>query len=186
MKPTFSFLVKPLNGKRYSNTKNIAGVEFITSVSQEDHTATQRYAEVVEVPMGYSGDVKIGDTIIVHHNIFRKYYGMNGNEKSGFGHIIDDLFLVDLDQAYLHSHKDSEWYSIDDFVFVKPIESTLSLSIDIYEQNQGIVTFTNKKLFSQGITAGTRVIFTPYSEYKFVIGEDTLYRMRTKDIAVKL
>jgi len=186
MKPLFSFLVKPLNGKRYNNTKNIEGVEFITSVSQEDHTATQRYATVVETPIGYSGDVKIGDTIIVHHNIFRKYYGMGGNEKSGFGHIIDDLYLVDLDQAYLHTQENSEWYSIDDFVFIKPVDSTLSFSTDIYEPNHGIVRYTNKKLLSQEVTAGTKVIFTPYSEYQFIIGEEMLYRMKTKDISIVL
>ena len=184
MKPIFSFLVKPLNGKRYSNTKQIAGVEFITSTSQEDHTATQRLAEVVEVPINYNGDVKKGDTIVVHHNVFRKYYGMDGNEKSGFGHIIDDLFLVELDQAYLYTHEDNEWLSIDDFVFVKPVESTLLLSTDTYEPNHGVIAFTNKKLLSQEVTAGTKVIFTPYSEYQFIIGEEMLYRMKTRDISL--
>mgnify|MGYP003629365047 FL=1 len=78
MRSTFQFLVKPVDGVRYSHTKKIGEKDFIISSSQEDHKATNRYAEVLSIPIVYSGEIKVGDTLIVHHNVFRKYYDMNG------------------------------------------------------------------------------------------------------------
>ena len=49
MKSPYNFIVKPLHKKRYNNTKDIGEVEFITSVSQEDHTSSNRFAEVIEL-----------------------------------------------------------------------------------------------------------------------------------------
>ncbi len=37
MKSPFYFIVNPVMGKRYDNTKEIGGVELIVSVSEEDH-----------------------------------------------------------------------------------------------------------------------------------------------------
>ena len=45
------FIVRPLKGKRYNNTKEIEGLEFITSTSEEDFTASNREAEVISVPI---------------------------------------------------------------------------------------------------------------------------------------
>ena len=53
MKSAFYFLVKPLCGKRYNNTKNISGVDFITSSSEEDYKFSMRQAEVIETPLNY-------------------------------------------------------------------------------------------------------------------------------------
>ena len=83
MKSPFYFIAKPKNGKRYDNTKEIAGVEFIISTSEEDAKFSNRYAEVVEVPLGYTGPIEIGDTLLVHHNAFKYYNDMRGRQKSG-------------------------------------------------------------------------------------------------------
>ena len=43
MRSPFYFIVKPLEGKRYNNTKNIAGLKiFITSSSEEDYKYSNR------------------------------------------------------------------------------------------------------------------------------------------------
>ena len=47
MKSPFAFIVKPVKGKRYNNTKEIGGIEFIISTSQEDHKFSNREAEVI-------------------------------------------------------------------------------------------------------------------------------------------
>ena len=83
MRSPFYFITKPLKGRRYDNIKKIGDIDFITSVSQEDHMATNRFAEVVSVPLGYKGKIKSGDILLVHHNVFRIYYDMKGREKSG-------------------------------------------------------------------------------------------------------
>ena len=121
MKPPFLFLVKPKGGVRYDNTKEIGGKDFIVRSSQEDHTVTNRFAEVVEVPTIYDGEIKKGDTLLVHHNVFRKYYDMKGREKSGPSFFMDDLFLIDYDQFFLYKTKDG-WSAPDPYCFIKPID----------------------------------------------------------------
>ena len=58
MQSLFDFIVKPANNKRYNNTTNIEGLEFITSTSQEDHMFSNREAIVINVPLGYKGKYK--------------------------------------------------------------------------------------------------------------------------------
>jgi hypothetical protein len=100
MKSPFYFIVKPYNDKRYDNTKKIGNVNFITSTSKEDHTSSNRYAIVVETPINYTGPVKPGDTLLVHHNVFKYYNDMQGREKSGKSFFKDDLFFIDNDQFF--------------------------------------------------------------------------------------
>ena len=93
MKSPFNFIVKPLKGKRYDNTKEIAGLELVVSTSEEDHKFSNRYAEVIETPIGYTGAIKSGDTLLVHHNVFKYYNDMKGRQKSGRSFFKDDLFF---------------------------------------------------------------------------------------------
>ena len=65
MQSPYSFIVTPLNNKRYDNTTNIGGIEFITSTSEENHKASNRFAEVVALPINYKGEVQVGDTLVV-------------------------------------------------------------------------------------------------------------------------
>ena len=94
MKSPFSFIVKAYNERRYDNIKNVGGVEFITSVSKEDHTSSNRFAIVVETPVGYTGPIQPGDQLLVHHNVFKYYNDMKGVERSGKSYFKDDLFLL--------------------------------------------------------------------------------------------
>jgi len=73
MKSPFAFIVRPLKGKRYNNTKEISGLDIIISTSEEDFKFSNREAEVVELPLGYKGPIKVGDFLLVHHNVFKFY-----------------------------------------------------------------------------------------------------------------
>ena len=55
MRSPFNFIVQPLNNKRYNNTKQISGKEIITSTSEENHLASNRYGVVVSTPINYKG-----------------------------------------------------------------------------------------------------------------------------------
>ena len=101
MQSPFYFIVTPVNNKRYNNTKKVGKVELITSTSQEDHTASNRFCTVVEVPLDYKGEIVKGDTLVVHHNVFKYYYDMRGRERSGRSFFKENLFFVDLDQFFL-------------------------------------------------------------------------------------
>ena len=90
MRSPFYFIAKPVNGKRYDNTKEIGGIDFIVSTSEEDHKFSNRFAEVVETPSGYEGPIKKGDTLVVHHNVFKFYNDMRGRERSSHNFVKDD------------------------------------------------------------------------------------------------
>ena len=71
MKSIYQFIVKPLNKNRYNNTKEIEGVDLIISTSEEDVSASNRQAIVLETPINYCGPIEKGDTLLVHHNVFK-------------------------------------------------------------------------------------------------------------------
>ena len=101
MKSPYSFIVKPYNNRRYDNIKSYGDVEFITSTSEEDHKSSNRFAIVIATPINYTGPVREGDILLVHHNVFKFYNDMYGRRKSGKSFFKDDLFFVDPDQFYL-------------------------------------------------------------------------------------
>ena len=187
MRSPFNFIVKPKDGRRYNNIKSIGDIDFITSTSQEDHTVSNRYAEVVATPISYDGDIVPGDTLIVHHNVFKYFYDMKGKQRSGKSYFKDDLFLVDDYQYFLYKHN-GEWMAKDEFCFVKPIPKE-EFYLDYHGTEQplvGIVKYTNNKLLSMGVKNGDRVSFKPESEYEFDIDGEKLYRVFTKMITIKL
>lgn len=102
MQSPFQFIVRPRDAKQYDNIRKYGDVDFIVSASQEDHKFSNRYAEVVSVPVQYDGPIKPGDTLIVHHNVFKFYYDMYGRQKSGKSFFHDDLFFLDEDQFFMY------------------------------------------------------------------------------------
>lgn len=187
MQSPFYFIAKPMKGKRYNNTKEIGGIELIVSTSEEDHNFSNRYAEVIELPRGYNGPVQVGDTLLVHHNVFKYYNDIQGNRKSGKSFFKDDIFFIEHDQFFLFKHGDA-WRTHDKYCFVKPIpvrESYISKPFK-YEPLMGIMRYPNEYLISKGVNDGDTVCFTPDSEYEFDVEGEKLYRMFDHQITVKL
>jgi hypothetical protein len=187
MKSPFCFITKPLEGKRYNNTKEIAGIEFVVNTSEEDHKFSNRQAVVIETPLWYTGPIASGDTLLVHHNVFKFYNDMRGRRKSGKSFFKEDVFLIDNDQFFLYK-KEDEWYAYDKYCFVKPIPS-IEYYIDkpfSEEPLMGIMKYPNEYLISQGVNAGDTVVFSPDSEYEFNVDGEKLYRMYDHQITVKL
>jgi len=58
MRSPKDFIVKPVKGRRYDNTKNIGGKDILVSTSEEDYKFSNRLAIVQEVPLGYTGPEK--------------------------------------------------------------------------------------------------------------------------------
>ena len=104
MKSPFAFICKAKDNKRYANTKDIGGIEFVVSTSIEDHKFSNREAEVVVLPSKYKGPVQVGDTLLVHHNVFKYYNDMKGKQRSGRSFFKDDLFFVEDEQYYAYKH----------------------------------------------------------------------------------
>jgi len=80
MKSVYDFIVKPING-RYNNVKKVGDVDLIVNTRIEEYKSISKVAEVVALPMSIKTDIKVGDIVVIHHNIFRRFYDIRGNEK---------------------------------------------------------------------------------------------------------
>jgi hypothetical protein len=187
MHPTFQFIVKPNKDRRYDNTRDW-GIDFIVSASQEDHRFSNRYAEVLHTPMAYTGPIKPGDTLLVHHNVFKFYYDMYGRQKSGRSFMSDNTFLIDPDQFFLYKGADGKWMAHDKYCFIKPMEKKdwiIDKTCEL-EPLHGTIRYINEQMLSMGLKEGDEVVYEPESEYEFEVDGELLYRMFTNNIAIKL
>lgn len=183
MKSPYCFIVTPVDDRRYDNIKEISGINFITSVSEEDHTASNRFAIVVETPINYNGPIKKGDTLLVHHNVFKFYNDMKGRQKSGRSYLKDNLFLVDNDQFFMYK-QNNKWHAWGKYCFVKPvpIKESYIFKPGGEEPLFGVMKYINQELLDLGVKEGDQVSFVPESEYPFFIDGEKLYRMFTSHI----
>lgn len=185
MKSPFNFIVKPIDGKRYNNSKSVGGIDLIISTSEEDHRFSNRYAKVVETPLKYNGPISIGDTLLVHHNVFKFYNDIKGNQKSGKSHFKDDLFFIDQDQYFLY-HNGTEWKSYDRYCFVKPVPVNDSYIFKPFTEEPlvGLMKYPSEYLISKGVNKGDMVTFSPENEYEFTVDDEKLYRIYDHQISM--
>jgi hypothetical protein len=178
MKSLYSFIIKPLFN-RYDNVKKIDENELIINTSIEDHKFVSKKAVVVSTPAAYDTKIKKDDIVYVHHNIFRRYYDIRGIEKNSSTFFKDDLYFCSPDQIYMYNLKPHLNYC-----FVKPILNKNRLENRKEQPNFGILKYGNSSLDAVGIRPGALVVFTPFSEFEFIIEGERLYCMKSNDIAV--
>ena len=179
MQGLFNFLVKP-KGSRYNNIKKIGDKELILNAEIFNHQYVNREAIVISLPKVVKTDIKVGDTVIIHHNVFRRWHDQQGVEKNSRSYFKEDKYFVNSDQIFLYKQK-NKWLSQTDYCFVKPLKSD-----NIYDDKEkpliGVVKYTNDHL---DINEGDLIGFTPNSEYEFVIDGERLYRVLFKFITIK-
>ena len=179
MKSVYNFIIQPTKS-RYNNTKKIGDKEIIVNTDIFQHQFVSREAKVVSVPTLFKTDINVGDTIIVHHNVFRRYTDIKGIERDSKAYYKDDLYFVFIDQIFAYK-RNNKWIPLDDYCFVKPIKPYDMFDTNKEQALMGIIKHTNKNLPEVGSLVG----FTPNSEYEFIIDNERLYRVRTKDITIK-
>lgn len=185
MKSPLYFVVEPVGDKLYDNTTDYG---LVLSASKEDHTVTNRFATVIATPIGYTGEIVPGDTLMVHHNVFRKYFDMRGKEVYGPSHFRDKTFLIDDDQYFLYKHE-GQWKAPQPYCMVKPIDNLQESVLVDPDREQpliGVLKYGNEYLYSKGLKDGDMVSFQPESEYPFIVDGEKLYRMFSKNICVAL
>ena len=178
MKSLYSFIVKPLN-ERYDNIKKVGDKELIINSSIENHIFVSKKAVVVSTPAAYTTEIKVGDEVYIHHNIFRRWYDQKGRERNSSTYFKDDMCFCSPEQIYMYN-------SIPhlDYCFVKPLKNQSVLENRKEQPNVGIVKYSNKSLEALKITPGTLITFTPNSEFEFIIDGERLYCMKSNDIAL--
>lgn len=183
MKSLYDFIVKPL-GETYDNAININDTKLILNNNVESFKFVNNYAEVISTPLMLETPVNVGDIILVHHNVFRRWYDMKGKQKNGRAFFVDDLYFVSIDQVYLYKNK-TGFKPFGDRCFVKPIKSKNVLDNEKEQSLVGILKIGNSSLEALGINQGDLVGFKPNSEFDFLINKERLYCMKLNDIVLK-
>jgi len=183
MKSLYNFIVKPL-GERYANTKKIGKKELILNTKIESWKFVNRFAEVVSTPLAFTTSINKGDIIVVHQNVFRRFYDMQGEQVNSRSYFKNDLYFVAIDQIYLYKNKD-KWLSFGDRCFVKPIKNSESILNRKEDPYVGILKIGNNSLEASRINPGDMIGFKPGAEWEFFIDEERLYCMKSNDIVIK-
>ena len=177
MKSVYNFVVTPVKS-RYNNTKDIGGKELIVNTEIFNHQYVSREAIVKAIPTVGDTDIKVGDKVIVHHNVFRRWHNQHGIEKNSRSYIDEETYLAQPDQIFLY--KDTEWQAQKGYCFVAPVKSTNKLSVDKEKPLVGIVKHTDGT-----VNKGDLIGFRPSSEYEFIIDGQKLYRLLSNFITIK-
>ena len=183
MTGVFDFIVKPV-GSRYENSIDIDGKELIVNTKIESFKSVNNIAEVVSIPLAYKTDIKVGDTVVIHHNVFRRFYDMKGKQKNSRSYFKEDLYFCSSDQIYLYK-TDTEWKSFGDRCFIKPLKNIDHLKLDKERKLIGILKYGNDSLKELEINPGDLVGYTPFGEFEFIIDNQRLYCMKSNDIVIK-
>ena len=181
MKSVYNFVVAP-KGKRYNNTKKVGDSELILNTEIFNHQYVNRQAEVISTPIIGDTNIKPGDTVIVHHNVFRRWHNVKGIEKNSRDYIGNNLYSANQDQVFAYK-KNNEWKALPGYCFVQPIESQDNFSVDKEKPLIGIIKYISDDI--DGIKVNDTIGFIPYSEYEFVLNGKRLYRVLTKFITIK-
>jgi hypothetical protein len=177
VKAPFDFVIEP-KGQRYNNTKKVGDKELILNTEIFNHQYINRSAIVKAVPTAIETDINVGDEVIVHHNVFRRWHDMQGNEKNSRGYFNENTYLVKEDQIFLYNSND--WKACNGYCFVQPIKQRNKLAEEKEEQCIGVVKYTDG-VYKTGELVG----FTPFSTYEFIIDNTKLYRVLNKFITIK-
>jgi len=181
MQSLFNFIVKPKK-ERYDNKKYIDDSELLLNTEISDHRYISRSGIVLAIPKKSNTEIKIGDEVIVHHNVFRRWYDIRGKEQNSKSYYKNNKYFITLDQIFLYK-RNNKWHAPKGFCFVKPIKSNNILLNEKEIPLRGIIKYVDKDL--DNINKEDLVGFTPESEYEFIVDGERLYRVPTNSISIK-
>ena len=178
MKSVYNFVVTP-KGNRYNNTKKVGDSELIINTEIFNHQYVNREAIVISTPIIGDTDIKPGDTVTVHHNVFRRWHNQYGIEKNSRSYFDESTYLVNYDQIFLYK-RDNNWIAPKGYCFVKPLKAIDKFNIDQEKPLQGVVKYSDGT-----VNVNELIGFTPNSEYEFIVDGERLYRVLSKFITIK-
>ena len=183
MKSLYDFIVKPL-GDRYENEIKLGDKTLVLNTKIENWKAVNNLAVVIETPKAFKTNIKKGDIIVVHQNVFRVFYDMKGVKKNSRSYFKNVLYFCAVDQIYLYKNT-GDWKSFGDRCFVMPLKNKQSLSLNKEQKLIGILKYGNSSLEALKISPGDVVGFTPNSEWDFIVDNQRVYCMKSNDIVIK-
>ena len=178
MKSVYNFVVAPV-GERYNNTKKVGDSELILNTEIYNHQYVNREATVISTPIIGDTDIQPGDTVIVHHNVFRRWHNVKGIEKNSRSFFDENTYLINQDQIFLYK-RNNTWNAPKGYCFVKPLKAIDQFNIESEKPLQGIVKYSDGT-----VEVNDLVGFRPSSEYEFVVDGERLYRVLSNFITIK-
>ena len=183
MQSLYQFIIKPI-GERYNNKIKLDKKELIINSSISDHKFVNTVAKVVSIPKAIKTFIKKGDKVIVHHNLFRRYYNLKGTSVNSSKFFKDNMYFADVNQVYMYSNN-NVWCTTNDYCFIKPILSNDASVTSKLKKNTGILKYGNSTLEALEILPEDLVGFKPNREFQFIIDNELLYCMESNDIVIK-
>jgi len=178
MKSVYNFVVKP-KGERYNNTKKFDGGELILNTDIFQHQYVNREAIVISTPIIGDTDIKPGDTVIVHHNVFRRWNDVKGVERNSKAYFNEDTYFINHEQIFLYKQED-KWIAPKGYCFVMPLKATDQFNTESEKPLQGIVKYSDGT-----VKVNELVGFRPNSEYEFIVDGERLFRVLSNFITIK-
>ena len=183
MKSLYNYIIS--TNSRYDNKVSVGSKELIlnTEITERDYLFVNRIGTVINAPINIKTPIESGNEVIVHHNVFRRWYDVRGNERNSGNYIKEDTYTVSEEQIFAYK-QNGEWHCPIQYCFVEPLENEDVWSTESEHKLVGKLTYTNDYLNSLGLSYGDVVGFTPNSEYEFNIEDKKLYRILSKDITI--
>ena len=178
MKSIHDFVISP-KGDRYNNTKKLEGGELILNTEIFNHEFVNREATVVSAPIVGHADIQAGDTVLVHHNVFRRWHNVKGVEKNSRSYFNETTYFINPDQIFLYK-RDKKWTCPKGYCFVMPLKATDKFNIESEKPLQGIVKYSDGT-----VEVGDLVGYRPSSEYEFIVDGERLFRVLSNFITIK-
>ena len=177
-KSVYNFVVKPI-GERYNNTKKVGNKELIINTEIFNHQYINRLAKVISIPIISDTDIKPGDEVIIHHNVFRRWHNIKGIEKNSRSYFDESTYLITQDQIFLYK-RNGEWKAPKGYCFIQPIKSSDKFSGEKEIPLIGIVKHSDGTVNKDDLVG-----FKPSAEYEFIIDNQRLYRVLSNFITIK-
>ena len=177
MKVYKDFIVTPI-GERYSNSKKVGEKELVLNTDIFNHQYVNRLAKVIATPILFQSPINVGDEIVIHHNVFRRWNDVKGEERNSRSYWKEGKYIISEDQIYLYKRED--WKAMPGYCFVKPLKSIDKFNVDSERPLSGIIKYTDGAHDKNELVG-----FRPGSEYEFIINGERLYRVMNKFITIK-
>ena len=178
MKSVYNFVVTP-KGERYNNKKKVDDGELILNTEIYNHQYVNREAIVISTPIIGDTDIKVGDTVIVHFNVFRRWHNVKGIEKNSRSFFNESTYFIASDQIFLYK-RNGQWRTPKGYCFIKPLKAVDQFNIKSEKPFVGIVKYSDGT-----INKGDLIGYKPKTECEFMIDNQRLYRVSSNLITIK-
>ena len=178
MKSVYSFVITP-KGERYNNTKKFGDKELVVNTDIYNHEHVNREAIVISIPTVGGTDIKPGDTVITHFNVFRRWNDVRGRERNSRSYFNENTYIINFDQIFLYK-RNKNWQAPKGYCFVQPIKKTDQFDMDLERPLVGIVKYSDGT-----VNIGDLIGYKPKTQCEFIIDGVKLYRVLSNLITIK-